>query len=168
MLIPLTHKPKLLAMAQTLQAAQVGTGPLPMVRVPRAQHGAQLLEARRRPADLVMVTRAQPAFGSTFEPASTPQLKRSEQNEERTTSAAGAGHIGDAENVPGTTSSIESPELLKGILETDDQRPVAEAIRPKTVRQVFSLACSRLLPTIATGKLSRQRGWKSVECRVII
>ena len=53
-----THKSKSPAMTQTLQAAQVGTGPLPMVKVPIGQYGSRLLDARRRPADLVIVTRA--------------------------------------------------------------------------------------------------------------
>jgi hypothetical protein len=116
---PRTAQPGSTSMPQTLQAAQVDTGAPPKVpALPRAQQGRKLLEAPRKPVELVNDSISGPSFDGAAEP----------------------------------------PPTKLGMAIDSKSRANSDSIPPKTIRQVFTLGCSLLLPTITAGNLSNGKG----------
>ena len=153
---PQTPQPGSTSMPQTLQAAQVDTGALPTVTaLSRAQHGRRLLEARRKPVELVNApTQADTGTLPTVTALSQAQHGRRLLEAPRKPVEL----VNDSIYGPSFDGTAEPPPTKLGMAIDSKSRANSDSIPPKTIRQVFTLGCSLLLPTITAGKLSNGKG----------
>jgi hypothetical protein len=145
-------QPNSTSIPQTFQPAQVDTGARAMVALSRARQGRRLLEARRKPVELVNLS-AQVDTGALATVTAPPRAQQGRRLLE-----ARRKPVELNVSAPFFGGSAEPAPMKLGVEIDRKSSADSDSIPPKAIRKVFTLACSLLRPAIAAGKLSPGKG----------